>query len=282
MISWCKPVILLIAIIYFDGDNSLSSLAEETRQTNIDSNYNSQQQNYESQQNWLAQNNIGCQQQNVTYREVYRFETEDYYISICELENNFYYHRQSKLDLENSLSIPAEAVFDGKVFKATKGKTTYFVGRNGDRYYSSVMLNNNEIVFEPELVTEPLAFSQEIVDRGVEFSFNQIKSIDVQNTDLASTQFNTTQNYKNSDNSLICTDDRTAFNPNFDNWRSLLGKSTDVAHNYATDNGHNFLYEEGSKDRALIKTKEGTIVNLNISTHNEIIEQVCVRSTEDI
>ena len=117
-----------------------------------------------------------CREIDNAYQEVYSFETEDSYINVCQLDDKFYYHRQSKLDSSNDLVLPAEAIFRGSVFQATVGKITYFAGIDSDRYYSSVMLNDNEIVLEPE-VEPPLASEQvakvDVKTVSAEYSSNQ-------------------------------------------------------------------------------------------------------------
>ncbi|MGL5792865.1 MAG: hypothetical protein ACRC06_00385 [Waterburya sp.] len=116
--------------------------------TNNYSNYSTENQLSTAQ--WLADKSSECQKINVAYQEIYSFETENDYINVCQLDNNFYYHRQAKFD-DDVLLIPAEAIFGGSIFQASNGSTTYFVGKDGDRLYSSVMNNDHEIVFEPEL-----------------------------------------------------------------------------------------------------------------------------------
>ena len=278
--SCCHRVILSLIVIYFSGIFSLPSFAKSTKLTYLETKHNSTQENYHPVNGLLAQkSNTTCQQTNITYQEVYSFETENFYISICQLGSNFYYYRQSKKDLENILVIPAQAAFGREVFQATSGKIIYFVGKDGDRYYSSVMLNNNEVVFEPELPPEPLVFSPEIIDRGVAFSFSQIGSIDSYNWRSARWKVDPSEKSANNDRSAICTRDKSTFSPYFDGWSNLLGKTTDVANNYATNNGHNFIYKANSQDQASIETKEGAIINLNIATPSKIIEQVCVTPT---
>lgn len=276
----CKRVIFSLIIIYFLGAFSLPFLSKSARANSLEPKHNSTQKKYLSPYGWLAQKEkTFCQQNNLAYQEVYSFETENFYISICQLESNFYYYRQSKINRENSLLIPAQGLFGGEVFQATSGKINYFVGKDGDRYYSSVMLNNNEIVFEPELPPEPLVFSPEIVDRDVAFSFSQIASINSYNENNARWELNFSEPNANSNLSAICTRDKSAFSPYFDGWHNLLGKTTDAANDYVTNKGHNFIYNSQAQNRALIETKEGTIINLDIATSEGIIKQICVTPT---
>ncbi len=161
MITWCKQKNLLLLIICsywgrqslgvgFWATNSRLLVDGEKEIATV---------------GWTAQLTPKCETINSAYQEIYSFETENYHINICQLGDNFYYHRQSKFE-QNIVLIPAQVVFSGNVFQATDGKTDYFVGKNGDRYYSSVMKNNHQIVFEPELQQSP-ALSPEVTEANV-------------------------------------------------------------------------------------------------------------------
>ena len=280
-INWCKQAILLIIIVYFYGSNPLPGLAWQKRSNQtVDNDYS--QDNYQKQNNLFAQKNSKCQELKVTYQEIYSFETENYYINICQLEDDFYYYRQSKLDLEDKVIVRAEAVFGGSVFQATEGKTIYFVGKDGDRHYSSVMQNTNEIVFEPELLTSPPVFSRNVPDRPVDFSVDNVTlaTLDEININYVGWELDSPQDVAEDSDSLICTNQST-FDSQLNGWGTLLGKSPDMANNYAVDNGHDFVYDDSVPHQASIQTKEGTIINLNIATSSETIERVCVQPLAD-
>ena len=210
----------------------------------------------------LATEAVACDRINTAYQEVYSFETENYYINVCQLNSSFYYHRQSKIDPASSVFVPAEAVFRGNVFQATVGKIEYFVGLDSDRHYSSVMLNSNEVVFEPEI--ESSAFEvAEVSDRSL-----QKASLDLDNPpDTAQT--------------LICAREKSAFHPELDGWHELIGSSTRSANKFALNNGHNFDYNRvENPSLASIATKTGTTIDLSIVPTSEIVERVCLRSNK--
>jgi hypothetical protein len=147
MINWCKQSTLLLLVTSSLWGGQATDVADS-----------------------MVNKGVECNKVSAAYKEVYHFETENHYINICQLDSEFYYYRQSKSDVNNRLLIPAEALVRGDVFQATAGKTTYFVGIDSDRYYSSVMSNDNEIVFEPEM-TKPApvaskATSKTIVQMG--------------------------------------------------------------------------------------------------------------------
>ena len=222
----------------------------------------------------LASNIHSCQNINSAYQQVYGFATENYYINICQLGSKFYYHRQSKFD-DDALLIPAQAVFNGSVFQASNYGTTYLVGKDGDRYYSSVMHNDSEIVFEPELERSPDSVEQNIAEANSQLPGDGVKANQTTN---ASLEFGRSQeDSSGSSSALVCTGDNTT-NSRLNYWEKLVGESPNIANQYAVSNGHSFVYDAQTPERAWISTKEGAIVDLNIATVNQTIEQVCLRS----
>ena len=288
-IGWCKQVILSITTVFCFGNIIAPSIAEETERHSeiipsfhgeVVYDYNILPTDYRRNSE-LSPEESKCQKIDTIYQDIYNFETENYYISICQQGNSFYYHRESKLDPTNVILIPARIAFGGNVFQATSGKTVYFVGKEGNRYYSSVMLNSNEIVLEPALLPTPTSFTPDIVNSGVSFSFDNIRLNNLKQTINADSHPELSADRRNKDNSLICIQDSSVLNPNLDRWQNLIGKSTEVANDYAVNNGHSFIYDRVSPDKAAIETKEGKIVNLNIATGDKI-ERVCVPKTDDI
>ncbi|MGF1589581.1 MAG: hypothetical protein ACFCU7_10095 [Pleurocapsa sp.] len=224
---------------------------------------------------WLAHQVLSCAAIDPTYQDVYSFETENYYINICQLGSNFYYRRQSKFDESNTLLVPAQAVFGGDVFQAANGKVTYFVGKDGDRYYSSVMPNSNEIVLEPELQLPSADFSPDSAQANSRLPTDNLAanranpvSLDIENSGESSQQ---------SQQALICLREESASHPRLDGWQKLIGKSTATANQYASNNGHSFVYDNQNPHRAVITTSQGAIINLNITAINETIEGVCLQ-----
>lgn len=224
---------------------------------------------------------IKCNSINTAYQEVYSFETENYYINVCQLDNEFYYHRQSKLNIDNNLLVPAQSVFRGDVFQATVGKTTYFVGIDSDRYYSSVMLNNNEIVFEPEITSgSDLPASPNLAEVSnhnsspTDYNLSQTRDHSLSNAslELDSPEQNA------SAGTLICAREESAFHPHLDGWQTLIGQTAVSASKFAVNNGHNFIYDNKDPNVALITTQDGSTINLSIASNREIVERVCIES----
>lgn len=269
MNNWCKRTALLLMLTGGIVGTKLSDINAHEVKIILNNNYeteaNKKTEVYENQSKFLAQKTSSCTQINLTYQEVYSFETENSYISICQLENSFFYYRESKSEQQSTLLIPAQAMFSEDVFQATSGKTTYFVGRDGEHYYSSVMQNSSEIVFEPELQSPP----PKIATSGYEVS-NVNSNNSISHAELEDSENNNKQ-------SSVCTKNKSALHPSLNGWQQLIGKSTNTANKYALNNGHKFIFNENTPDKALIKTETGATINLNVATISDKIERVCVQ-----
>lgn len=279
---WWKTTISIVAVILlFRASKPIKVFAKPMSDViGFSVSKFSKPQNFQS---WLsAKNNSYCQQVETNYTEVYAFETQNYYIGICQLEDNFFYYRLSKNGEEDELVIPAQAVFGNGIFQATKNKVTYFVGMDANGYYSSVMKNENEIIFEPELRSSATVLSS---------NREPVKAVatdrDRDNTELDSSPRNrvrpqlSSSNYHNSsDNSQICTRDKTDFHPRLQGWQGFIGESPEMVSEYATSNGHDFIYTNADTNaepsQALIKTVDGSIINLDLATFGKTVARVCV------
>lgn len=203
-----------------------------------------------------------CQRLGDSFKEVYAFETQNYYINICRQGQNFYYHRQSKYDPEKTIFLPAERVFGGDIYQAVDGKITYFAGLNSDGYYSSVMHNNNEIIFEPELKA---ASSR----RNSLTSSNDNSDLNLKNSNLESYD-------RGEGDWRVCTDNSRDINPRLSGWQKFIGQSPETINHYAVEQGHSFTYGDRSSERAFVNTKDGLMVTLNLNELEETINRICV------
>ena len=271
MINWCRQK-ALYAVIFcsvFSQHSFSIALENSSKFASNKSLANSQTSKIER---WVARTSFECEAVNPEYREVYSFETENYYINICQLDDRFYYRRQAKYEAGETLLVPAEVVFKGNVFQAFDDDTTYFVGKNGDRHYSSVMHNNNEIVFEPELPPSDTS-SQDVAEANLSLPKDGREANRSYN---ASVELDNSEGNSQSEQDRVCTQNESVLHPSLEDWQNLLGKSPDTANKYAVNNGHQFVYDEQTPNQALITTKEGLIVNLNIAATDETIEQICI------
>ncbi|MBE9170262.1 hypothetical protein IQ238_23005 [Pleurocapsales cyanobacterium LEGE 06147] len=211
----------------------------------------------------LAQSWRVCQQLGNSFEEIYAFETQNYYINICRRGQEFYYYRQSKSAPERAVLLPAERVFGGNIYQAVDGKITYFAGLNSDGYYSSVMHNNNEIIFEPELK------AASSYRRNTLTSSNDNSDLNLNNSNLESYD-------RGEEDWRVCTDNRTDINPRLSGWQRFIGQSPETIGEYAVEQGHSFTYSDRSSDRAFVNTKDGLVVTLNLNELQETINRICV------
>jgi hypothetical protein len=217
----------------------------------------------------LAQNKQTCQDLQSDYQEVYGFETQNFHINICQINNNFFYYRQSKTDANDLIFLPAIKVFGGDIFQAIDGKITYFVGIDEQGYYSSVMYNSNEIVFEPELPKK----TAELAENRSEIPKSTSQNLNVNNSEV---EDNLDGDKALNSQAKICTKDKTDIDPYFKGWQEFIGESPQMAGEYASSKGHDFVYSNDTPSRAFIETADGLIVDLSIATLSETIERVCV------
>ena len=268
MVAWYKRKALFIVILCsFLGQQLAGSALSES---SLDRSLMSDRQDELNTTQSIARAAFQCEAIDPAYSEIYSFETQNYRISICQLGDDFYYHRQSK-DEENEILVPAQVVYQSNVFQASDGNTTYFVGKNGDRHYSSVMHNTNEIVFEPEL---PLSTpSQNLAEANSSLTQDGINPRQT-NVSLV----DKLENASEPELEQVCARKKSAVHPALEGWQKLIGRSPDTASKYAIDNGHDFSYDERVPNLASIATKEGTVVNLNITAMSETIEEVCIQS----
>ena len=151
MINYRPRILLLIVLSLAVGKvvgvnaraKNLSDNSESFLSSSIDSKFVSPP--------FYAQLPKPCQKLGPNYKKLHGFLTHNFYIGICARGEKLYYYRYSKSNPKKNILVKATPVLGGKVFKATKGKITYFIGRNSDGYYSSVMQPNHEILVEPEV-----------------------------------------------------------------------------------------------------------------------------------
>ncbi len=99
----------------------------------------------------VAQGLSSCQKIAEKYQDVYVFETQNFYINICSHNQKFYYHRKSKQNPTSTIFLPADNILNSNIFQAVDRGKIYIVGNSDEGYYSSVMDENNQVIFEPEL-----------------------------------------------------------------------------------------------------------------------------------
>lgn len=68
-----------------------------------------------------------CQQIGPTYQEVYAFETNSFYINICQQDNVYFYLGEAKQSDRSSIFLPAYPLKDRRGFEAENGNVSYVV-----------------------------------------------------------------------------------------------------------------------------------------------------------
>jgi hypothetical protein len=272
MINWWKKNIWIIPLIFAVFKIQSSSAIAAKTNVLFDSFTTSVIENRGLKSWLLAKSSNTCQQFHSQYQQVYEFETQSSYIGICQQENDYFYYRQSKLSPEKSLLLPAKIVFGGNIYQAVDGKTIYFVGIDNNGYYSSVMNNNNEIIFEPEIDRQAATLAEITIPTGAgENISDESNSHEVKNDRFPSSMG------ENSDRtSPICTQDRTDLAPEFNGWQEFIGESPKIVGEYATNNGHDFTYNTDAPKQALVETRDGLVVNLDIARISQRVHRVCI------
>ncbi|MCC0177294.1 hypothetical protein I4641_09930 [Waterburya agarophytonicola K14] len=68
-----------------------------------------------------------CQQIDSAYQAVYAFETNSFYVNICQKEDAFFYSGEAKTSDLSSIFIPAYPLENGSGFKAKNGNVSYWI-----------------------------------------------------------------------------------------------------------------------------------------------------------
>jgi hypothetical protein len=265
---WKETILLMIIAIATLKIHNLNAIARNVDQDNkLSDKQGLLKFNHELQNPFLlVRDGNSCLQLNKDYREIYGFETQNFYINICQYGQQFIYYRQSKADRHDIVMIPAETVFGGQVFQASEGKITYFVGIDSNGYYSSVMKNDNQLVVEPQIKTPTTTIGK---------TFDNSTEIDRQSKMTAS-ELDLNDYAKTNNNWRVCTQKKQDFHPRLNGWQKFIGESPDIAFNYAANNGHKFAYNDDDFQEASIQTTDGLIVTLNIASIDRTIGRVCV------
>lgn len=68
-----------------------------------------------------------CQQIGTEYREVYAFETNSFFINICQKDDSYFYSVEAKQSNQSSVFIPAHPLKNNQGFRARNGNLSYLV-----------------------------------------------------------------------------------------------------------------------------------------------------------
>lgn len=75
----------------------------------------------------LASDWHNCQRIGTSYQEVYAFETDSFYINICQKDDAYFYSGEAKQSNRSSIFIPAYPLENNRGFQAKNGNVSYLV-----------------------------------------------------------------------------------------------------------------------------------------------------------
>lgn len=99
----------------------------------------------------LDRDRQSCQQIGEGYREVRAFETNNFYINICQRNNNYYYLGEAKTGSIDTIFIPANALAPGEMYRANNGNVAYLVTIFPNEAILTIERNGAQIVKENSL-----------------------------------------------------------------------------------------------------------------------------------
>ena len=75
----------------------------------------------------LDRDRQSCQQIGEGYRDVRAFETDNFYINICQQEDSYYYVGEAKTGKIGTIFLPANVLASGEMYRANNGNVAYIV-----------------------------------------------------------------------------------------------------------------------------------------------------------
>jgi hypothetical protein len=97
---------------------------------------------------FLLESDRQCRQIEPAYREVKAFETANYYVNICQKDNNYYYLGEAKTGTINTVFIPAHSLASGAMYRANNGNVSYIINILPDGATLTIERNGTQIVRE--------------------------------------------------------------------------------------------------------------------------------------
>lgn len=99
----------------------------------------------------IDSNRQNCQQIGEEYREIKAFETENFYVNICQKADNYYYLGEAKTGAISTIFVPANALNPGEMYRANNGNVSYIVNILPSRSVLIVERNGAEVERETSL-----------------------------------------------------------------------------------------------------------------------------------
>jgi hypothetical protein len=92
-----------------------------------------------------------CQQMGEDYQEIGAFETNSFYVNICQKDNNYYYLGEAKTGNINTIFLPANALAPGEMYRASNGNVAYIVTILANKAILTVERNGEQVAIENSL-----------------------------------------------------------------------------------------------------------------------------------
>lgn len=100
---------------------------------------------------FLLERDRHCQQIEPAYQEVKAFETANFYVNICQKDNNYYYLGEAKTGKIDTIFIPAYSLASGTMYRANNGNVTYLVNILPKSAILTIQRNGMQIARETSL-----------------------------------------------------------------------------------------------------------------------------------
>lgn len=100
---------------------------------------------------FLLERDRNCQQIESAYQEVKAFETANFYVNICQKDNNYYYLGEAKTGTINTVFIPAYSLASGAMYRANNGNVSYTIDILPNGATLTIERNGTQIVKESSL-----------------------------------------------------------------------------------------------------------------------------------
>lgn len=113
----------------------------------------------------IDSNQQSCQQIGEAYQQVKAFETTNFYVNICQKENNFYYLGEAKTGsieevrgsrvlrrgLSDTIFLPANSLASGEMYRASNGNMAYIVTILPHEAILTIERNGAQVAIESSL-----------------------------------------------------------------------------------------------------------------------------------
>jgi hypothetical protein len=102
----------------------------------------------------IDSNQQSCQQIGEGYQDIRTFETNSFYINICQKDNDYYYIGEAKTGNIDTIFLPANALAPGEMYRANNGNVAYIVTILANEAILTVERNGAQVAIENSLAPQ--------------------------------------------------------------------------------------------------------------------------------